>query len=251
MSSIAIAAITVMLAFGGMLFGMFMRSLLPEGHLSADTRDIAKVALGLVATISALVLSLLLSTAKSAYDARGSELVQLSADILLLDRVLDYYGPDASEARLQLRGVVTEAIARFWPNDDTSSVGFNADPSEIDVLHDRISRLKPETETHQALRLRGLELVADISRSGFLLASHGPRSIPLPFLVVLIMWLTVIFTGLGLFAPANPTAIVIFLICALSAAGAIFLTLELDDPFVGIIQLPDTPLQLVLTRIPR
>ena len=110
MSSIAIAAITVMLAFGGMLFGMFLRSLLPEGHLSADTRDVAKVALGLVATISALVLSLLLSSAKSAYDARGSELVQLSADILLLDRVLDYYGPDASEARLQLREVVREAI---------------------------------------------------------------------------------------------------------------------------------------------
>jgi len=68
---------------------------------------------------------------------------------------------------------------------------------------------------------------------------------------VLILWLTVIFTGLGLFAPANPTAIVIFLVCALSAAGAIFLILELDDPFVGIIRLPDTPLQLVLTRISR
>ena len=93
--------------------------------------------------------------------------------------------------------------------------------------------------------------MADISRSGFLLASHGTRSIPLPFLVVLILWLTVIFTGLGLFAPANPTAIVIFLVCALSAAGAIFLILELDDPFVGIIRLPDTPLQLVLTRISR
>ena len=106
MSSIAVAAITVMLAFGGMLFGMFMRSLLPEGHLNADTKDIAKVALGLVATISALVLSLMLSTAKAAYDSRGSELVQLSADILLLDRVLSYYGPDAGNARSQLRAAV-------------------------------------------------------------------------------------------------------------------------------------------------
>ncbi len=116
-----------MLAFGGMLFGMFLRSLLPEGHLSADTKDIAKVALGLVATISALVLSLLLSTAKSAYDARGNELIQLSADILLLDRVLDYYGPEASDARLQLRAAVREAIERFWPSDDASATGFSAD----------------------------------------------------------------------------------------------------------------------------
>jgi len=89
--------------------------------------------------------------------------------------------------------------------------------------------LKPETEAQHALRVQGLQLVAGISRAGFLLASHGPRSIPLPFLVVLILWLTVIFAGLGLFAPANPTAMIIFLICALSAAGAIFLILELDE----------------------
>ena len=93
--------------------------------------------------------------------------------------------------------------------------------------------------------------MAEISRAGFLLASHGPRSIPLPFLVVLILWLTVIFTGLGLFAPANPTAMIIFLICALSAAGAIFLILELDDPFVGIIRISDAPLQLVLAHLGR
>jgi hypothetical protein len=251
MSSIVISFAVVVMAFSGMGFGMFLRSILPEHHLSAEARDISKVALGLVATISALVLSLMLSTAKAAYDSRGSELVQLSADILLLDRVLDYYGPEANDARLRLRAAVAEAIARFWPSDDTATVGFNADPSELDALHDRISQLRPETDTLRALRLRGLELVADISRSGFLLASHGPRSIPLPFLFILIMWLTVIFTGLGLFAPVNPTTITIFLICALSAAGAIFLILELDDPFVGIIRLPDTPLQLVLTRITR
>src|SRR4051794_23919434 len=251
MSSIAIAAITVMLAFGGMLFGMFLRSLLPEGHLSADTKDIAKVALGLVATISALVLSLMLSTSKAAYDSRSNELVQLSADILLLDRVLAYYGPDAGKARQQLRTAVVEAIGRVWPSDNAIAIGFSADASEIEALHDDIGRLRPETEGQHALRVQGLQLVAEISRAGFLLTSHGPRSIPLPFLVVLILWLTVIFAGLGLFAPANPTAMVIFLICALSAAGAIFLILELDDPFVGIIRLSDAPLRLVLGHLGR
>src|SRR3954451_18970398 len=146
MSSIAIAAITVMLAFGGMLFGNFMRSLLPEGHLNADTKDIAKVALGLVATISALVLSLMLSTAKAAYDSRGNELVQLSADILLLDRVLAYYGPDAGKARQDLRVSVTEGVGRVWPSDSAAAIGFSADTSEIEALHDDIGRSKPETE---------------------------------------------------------------------------------------------------------
>jgi hypothetical protein len=249
MSSIGISAVVVVLAFGGVLFGMFLRSLLPQHHLSADLKDIAKVALGIIATISALVLSLLLSTAKASYDARGSELVQMSADILLLDRVLAYYGPDASDTRSQLRAAVTEAIGRFWPSDDAAAIGFSLNAPEVEMLHDRVSHLKAETGEHQALRLQGLQLVAEISRSGFLLASHGPHSIPLPFLIVVISWLAVIFTGLGLFAPVNPTAIVIFLICALSAAGAIFLILELDDPFVGIIRLSDTPLQLVLAHL--
>src|SRR5215207_5785606 len=93
MSAIIISGIMVMLATSGMLFGMFLRSRLPEHHLSPDVKDISKVALGLVATISALVLSLLLSTTKTAYDLRRDELVQLSTDILLLDRVLAYYGP--------------------------------------------------------------------------------------------------------------------------------------------------------------
>ena len=251
MSSIAISAAVVVFAFGGVLFGMFLRSLLPQDHLSADLKDIAKVALGIVATISALVLSLLLSTAKASYDARGSELVELSANILLLDRVLAYYGPEASDARSQLRAAVIEAIGRFWPSDDAAAIGFSPNTPEVEMLHDRIGHLRAETEGQHTLRLRGLQLVAEISRSGFLLASHGPHSIPLPFLIVLILWLTVIFTGLGLFAPVNLTAIIIFLICALSAAGAIFLILELDDPFVGIIWLPDTPLQLVLTHLDR
>ncbi len=99
MSSIAISVGLVVLSLCGVLFGMFLRSRLPEHHLSPDVKDIAKVALGLVATLSALVLSLLLSTAKVSYDSRSNELIQLSADILLLDRVLAYYGPDAKAAR--------------------------------------------------------------------------------------------------------------------------------------------------------
>ena len=93
--------------------------------------------------------------------------------------------------------------------------------------------------------------MTDINRSRFILVSHVSPSIPVAFLIVLIMWLTVIFTGLGLFAPVNPTSMIIFLICAVSAAGAVFLILELDDPLVGIIKISDEPLKLVLARIGR
>ncbi len=251
MSAIIISSIMVVLAASGILFGMFLRSRLPENHLSPEVKDISKVALGLVATISALVLSLLLSTAKTAYDLRGNELVQLSTDILLLDRVLAYYGPEASDTRLQLREAVVATIERFWPSDSTTVAGFNASAPQLEGLHEAISRLPPDTEGHQALRAQALQLQTEIIRTRFLLVSHVGHSIPIPFLIVLILWVTVIFTGLGLFAPVNSTAVIIFLVCALSTAGAIFLILELDEPFVGVIKASDAPLQLVLTRLGR
>jgi hypothetical protein len=249
MSSIIISFALVVLALGGVLFGMFLRARLPEHHLSPDVKDVAKVALGLVATISALVLSLLLSTSKASYDARANQLIELSADILLLDRVLAYYGPEAGDARQQLRAAVKEAIERFWPADDAAVTGFRPDALQLEGLHDRINVLIPATETNSSLRGQALQLMTEINRSRFLLVSHVSRSIPTAFLIVLIVWLAVIFTGLGLFAPVNPTSITIFLVCALSAAGAIFLILELDDPLVGIIKISDEPLQLVLARI--
>src|SRR5215204_5668607 len=203
MSSIIISGIMVVLAASGMLFGMFLRSRLPEHHLSPDVKDISKVALGLVATIGALVLSLLLSTAKTAYDLRRDELVQLSTDILLLDRVLAYYGPGASDPRLQLREAVVDAIERFWPSDGTTVTGFNASVSQLEGLHEAINRLPPDTEGHQALRAQALQLLTAINRTRFPLIAHAGHSIPVPFLIVLILWVTVIFTGLGLFAPVN------------------------------------------------
>src|SRR5215203_948569 len=108
-------------------------------------------------------------------------------------------------------------------------IGFNASASQLEGLHEAISRLPPDTEGHQALRAQALQLQTEINRTCFLLISHAGHSIPIPFLIVLILWVTVIFTGLSLFLPVNPTAVIV-LICALSAAGAIFLILELDEP---------------------
>src|SRR3954469_18718829 len=161
MSSIVISVALVVLALFGVLFGMFLRARLPEHHLSPDVKDVAKVALGLVATISALVLSLLLSTSKASYDARANELIELSADILLLDRVLAYYGAEAGDARLQLRAAVGEAINRFWPSDDAAATGFSAEALQLERLHDRISQLMPVTETHNALRVQALQLMTE------------------------------------------------------------------------------------------
>src|SRR3984893_12707688 len=110
------------LGFGSALLAMLVHSALPEHHLNADSKDVMKLGIALIATMSALVLSLLIASAKSAYDTRSNQLLQISADIVLLDRVLPRYGPPTKEARSLLQRSVAVALERFWPAGGHASI---------------------------------------------------------------------------------------------------------------------------------
>ena len=71
----------------------------------------------------------------------------------------------------------------------------------------------------------------------------------MPFLVVLVFWLTILFISFGLFAPPNATVIATLFVCALSVSGAIFLILELDQPFEGLIRISSAPLRNALAHL--
>ena len=86
MSAMAVGGIVFACVFGGALLGMVLRRALPAHHLSTDSKDVVKLGMGLVGTMAALALGLLLASAKSAYDAQADELRQMSATVLLLDR---------------------------------------------------------------------------------------------------------------------------------------------------------------------
>jgi hypothetical protein len=249
-SSVVIGSIVFACLFAGALLGMFLRTALPELHLNTDTKDAVKVAIALVATMGALVLSLLISTAKSAYDTRSSEFVQMSADIVLLDRVLARYGPEAKDARSLLRRSVAAAIERLWPTTGARPARFDPTAaSPVEALYDKIEELSPQTESQRSLQVQALNLTMNLGHARFLLSEQAGSSVPLPFLIVLVFWLTIIFASFGLFAPGNATVITVFLICALSVSGAIFLILELDRSFEGLIQVSSAPLRQALARL--
>src|SRR5262245_4834429 len=135
MSSLAIATITFAFIFGGTLLGMFLRTVLPEHHLSPDSKDVVKVGMGLIATMAALVLGLLTGSAKSSVDTQDAELKQMAANVLLLDRTLAHYGPDTKAIREQIRRVVEYKLAVTWPE---SGSGGRADTSETTPVVERI-----------------------------------------------------------------------------------------------------------------
>ena len=131
MSSILLAALVFGCSFAGALMGNLLRARLPEHHRDDSSREVLKLVMGLIATMAALVLGLLISSAKSLYDTQQAEVQQQGIHLIQLDRVLARLGPDASEARSQLRRIVLAYINHTWPNDAVEAESY--EPLQTDT----------------------------------------------------------------------------------------------------------------------
>jgi hypothetical protein len=234
--------------FGGAVVGITLRALLPEHHLSQDSRDVVKLAMGLIGTIAALVLGLLIASAKSSFDTQRNGLAQLSANIMLLDRILAHYGPETKDAREQLRLNVVTMLNQYWP-EDRDQAGQSEPTAASESLYERIQGLAPNSEAQRSLQAAALKTGVDVAQTRWLLSSQKSSAIPMPFLVILVFWLALLFASFSMFARPNVTSVLALLFCALSVAGAIFLILELDRPFDGLIQLSSEPLRHTLAQL--
>jgi hypothetical protein len=245
-----IAAVLFTCLVGAALLGRRVRRYLPEDHLNADSRDAVKLAMGLVATMTALVLGLLVSSAKEGYDTKRSVVIQMAAKVAFLDRVLVLYGPETAEARSDLRAAVADAIRRIWPTDKSGSAQLVPNQQVGDAVYVTIQRLSPHDDTQRALKAQLATLMVELGQLRSLLVAQSIPSISEPMLIILVSWLVVIFFGFSLVAPPNATTTLALVASAFSVAGAIFLILELDHPFGGLIHIPSEPLTIVLSHLP-
>jgi hypothetical protein len=223
----------------------------PKHHLSEESKDIIKIATGLIATLVALVLGLLVASAKSSFDTKSDELKDGAARIILLDRTLKRFGPPAEEARSALRHVLTSRLEVPWREESLRTLGqdMTARVPSLDDVEDRIRELAPATESQRSLQARALQLTTDLTQVRWLLAQQVESAISIPFLVVVVSWLTVIFASLGLMAPRNTTVLVVIVLCAMAVSTAVLLILELDRPFQGLITLSKEPLRNALNQL--
>ena len=246
MSPIAVASIVFACVFGGALLGILLHRLLPEHHLGSDSKDIVKLGMGLVGTMAALVLGLLVASAKGSYDAQSTELTQMSANIALLDRVLAHYGPEADEPRALLRAAVERLLDLLWPR---AGAAPSAPPAAGEALYEKIQALSPKSDAQRAMQSLASGLAVDIGRTRWLMYAQTTTSVSSPLLIVLILWLSAIFVSFGLFAPFNTTVVASLFVSALSVSGAIFLILEMYAPYAGLIQISSAPLRAALEHL--
>lgn len=249
MSSITTSFVVFVCVFGGAVLGMFLRAALPQHHLSDGSKDAVKVGMGLVATMAALVLGLLVSSAKSNYDTQSAQLTEASAKIAFLDRLLAHYGPEAKESRTLLREVVIQTLDRVWPQERKRNSALDRPSAAAEDLLEHINQLKPKDDAQRSLQAQALNLVIALGQTRWLVYTQSTNSASTPLVIVLIFWISMIFVSFGLFAPRNATVIAAYFVAALSVSGAILMILEMYTPYRGLIELSSAPLRAVLEHL--
>jgi len=250
MSELTIALVTFLCTFGGAVAAIFIRQRLPETHLGRESQDVVRLGVGLVATMTALLLGLVTAAAKGGFDAQDAALKNSAMNILTLDRQLARYGPEAQPVRDLLQSIVSDRVRDLSPQGQRG-VDLRRVPAAgapIEEIENRILALEPRTEPQRFFRTEALKLVQDVVKTRWRILETGP-TVQTPFLVAVIFWLTVTFTSFGLFAPRNGTVITVLLVASLSVAAAVYLVLEMDRPFDGLIRVSGESLRFALSNL--
>lgn len=248
MSPIAVSLLALVCVFGGALIGLWLQGLLPAHHLSPETKDLVGVATALIATIAAMVLGLLVSSAKDNFDRYDDELTQNAARVVMLDRTLDEYGPETDDIRALLQSDYAKRIDLLFSTDATAQEELEGRfaISREEGIDRKLLALAPGSPLQQSLQERALALNADIDMTRALMHAQREDSMPAALIWVVGAWLLLIFTTFGLFAPRNAVVAGALLACAVSASGAIFLVLEMNAPFTGLVTVSSAPMHHAL-----
>ena len=253
MNPTIVAIIVFTCTFGGALLGMRLRTILPGHHFDDQSKDTVKVGIGLIATMTALVLGLVTASAKTSFDAADSAVKKTAYDILTLDRLLARYGSETGDIRKGLQRAIGARTDQIWPQG--ASKPANLDPmrsgtgSETEGLGHAIRALTPRDDAQRALQARAMDLTEALLQARWLVLAGTEASIPMPFLVILVFWLTITFASFGLFAPRHATVLAVLFVCALSVGSAVFLVLEMDTPFDGVLRVSAEPFRYTLAHL--
>jgi hypothetical protein len=249
MSPISSGAFAFVCVFGGALVGMFVHSLLPDHHRSSETKEVVRLAMGLVGTTLALVLGLLIGSGKAFYDTQNAEVTQLAADVVLLDRVLGHYGPETKEIRALLRSSVARMLDVTWPRDGSDKAHSIPSVANEEALFDKIQDLSPHSDNQRFLQSQALSAAIKLGQTRSLMAAQKSSSVPMPLLAVLVFWLILLFMSFGLFVRPNVTVVVSLFASALAVCAAMFLILEMYQPYAGLIQVSSAALRAALAQL--
>ena len=247
MSAATIAVVTFACTFGGALAASYVREVLPAPHLAKESQDVVRLGMGLVATMTALLLGLVTASAKASFDESNVTIRTTAVNFLSLDRDLARYGPETQTTRDLIKRILAFRLDNTWPLEGEAS--YTPLPTtEVEAIGNQILKLAPQDDAQRWLKSEALRLSEDVLKARWRVLERV-GNIPRSFLIAVIFWLTATFASFGLYAPRNTTVFTVLCIASMSVAAAVFLIVELDDPFDGLIKASGEPLRFALSNM--
>ena len=251
MSSTAVFLVSFASILIGAAIGMGLKRLLPAGVLDGGSKEAVRLGAGFLSTLSALVIGLMIASAKNSYDTQNTNIRQLGANVVLVDQMLLKYGPETKTARTLLRELISTAASRIWQENAERN---RHEPTFVvsgtaDRFYNAVEGLTPANEEQTSLKSRIVQATIEIGRTWVLVFTQSDNAIPVPFFIVLTFWLVVIFASFSVFAEPSPIVIASILVFAFSVSSALFLIVDLSQPFDGLMQISNDHLRVVLSKI--
>lgn len=239
MTALSVSLGTLIVILLGMLAGIFLRTKLPSRYFDESTISTVKLSAGVIATLAALTLGLLIASAKGSYDSQIAQIRQIAAGVILSDRLLTLYGGDAAhEARVKLREMIAPVTDQIWrESSPNAKKSFHAAGESEDYVKS-LYALNPQTEIQRGMRERILQTTLELAHARLALFSQMNNLLPPPLLVVLAFWFAMLFAAYGMHAEINTVSAGALTICAASIAGAMFLLFQMSNPFSGVMAIP-------------
>jgi len=239
--------VVLALVLAATVLGLYLGRILPKHHLSEDSRTVIRAFMDLNALLATVVLGLLIFSAKTSFDTKDTEWRHASANIIMLDRLLVDYGPETRDIRARLRQAVTRKLAQIEQADPPAGELI----VRVDDMQKEISALVPTDDAQRWLKSKALDVGNEIARARWFLIDEIDVEMPLPFLVITVFWIALIFFSYGLISPINATVLTVVVLCAISLAAAIYLILEMDRSVGGLISISTEPLRQSLIELER
>jgi hypothetical protein len=234
----------------GAAFGMVLKRALPADLLEGGSKEAIRLGAGFLSTLAALVIGLMIASAKNTYDSQNTNIRQLGTNAVLVDQMLIKYGPEANAARSLLRETIPSATARIWQENIAGAGGSTFVLSGTgERFYNAVEGLKPANAEQNSLKARIIQITTELGRTRLLVFTQNENAIPVPFFIVLVLWLVVIFASFSLFAEPGPIVVASTLLFALSVSSALFLIVDLSHPFEGLMQISNHHLHMVLPKI--
>jgi hypothetical protein len=252
MNSVTIALCAAGLTFAGGVIGLILQRTLPERFTTGGPRDMIGAVVGLLTLLSALVTGLLIWTAYGVYSSQNLAVQNLAARVLQEDLAFADYGAGAEPGRARLRASLERTVDQMWgPHDDSDFVSRNLQAT-IDNLRtgqDLLDALHPSTESQRQALAAANQAHASVAQTRLQMALALTNPVSYPLLAIVIGWVFFLFCGFGLMSRSNPMAFAALGVGAAAVATAVYLIVDLSEPYSGLFRTSSAPIEKVMKDV--